>query len=115
MAIEGPAAGPDRRSGARCAARGRLPWGPLQLSRAIGPFVAGPRVVVRVERLLARAVRLRDVGQVHPAPVPERRAAAHPVDEDVRGLEMVGDPRVAAFPALESFERLGLGGCTRDL
>ena len=51
-----------------------------------------PRVVVRLERLLGRPVRLRDVDEVDPDAVPERRPAAHPVDEDVGRLEGRGRP-----------------------
>ena len=69
---------------------------------------AGPRVVVGLERLLGRPVAFRHVGEVHPDPVPERRPAAHAVDQDVGLLERGRGLGVPRLPALEPLERLGL-------
>ena len=49
----------------------------LELSGPVRPLVAGPRIVVGIEGFLSRAIRLRDVDQVHPDARPERRRAAH--------------------------------------
>lgn len=56
----------------RLALAGRSPRGALQLPGAVGPLVARPRVVVRIERFLGRAVRLRHVDEVDADAVPQR-------------------------------------------
>ena len=69
---------------------------------------ARPRVEVGFERLLAGPLVLRHVDQVDPDAIPERRPAAHAVDQDVGRLEVLDDVRVARLPALEALERLVL-------
>ena len=91
-------------SGARAGRRG-LPG--LMSARPTGrsPTRAAP----------GRPVRLRDVDQVDPDAIPERRAAAHPVDEDVRRFEERRGVRMARLPALEALERLRLRRGPGDL
>ena len=82
----------------RLLARRRAPsWPP------VGFVAPVPRVVVGVERSpgAGRCV-LRHVDQVHPDAVPDRRPAAHPVDQDVGRLEVRGDLGMARLPALEA-------------
>ena len=49
-----------------------------------------------LERLLGRPVRLGHVDEVHPDAIPDRGPAAHPVDQDVRRLEVRRRPRDGA-------------------
>ena len=65
---------------------------------------ARPRVEVGFERLLAGPLLLRHVDEVDPDAIPERRPAAHAVDEDVGRLEVLDDVRMARLPALEALE-----------
>ena len=59
----------------------------LQLTGPIRPLVARPRVVVRIQLLLRSSPRARGSGS--PA-IPQRQAASHPVDQDVRGSSAGG-------------------------
>src|SRR5262250_3247978 len=67
---------------------------------------ASPRVVVRIERLLLRPQRFRDVLEVDADAGPGRRAAAHRIDQNVGRLQMRRRPGMARLPALEPCERL---------
>jgi hypothetical protein len=53
--------------------------------------------------------------EVDPNPVPERKATAHAVDEDIGRLEVRHDGSVASFPALEAGQGLFLRGGAGDL
>jgi hypothetical protein len=67
-------------------------------SSAAGPLDGG--IVVRIRRLLGRALVLGDVLEVHADARPRGGAAAHRVDEDVLGREEGDDLGVACLPAL---------------
>jgi hypothetical protein len=59
-------------------------------------------LIIRIASLLAGTLRLRDVDQVDPDAVSERRAAAHPVGQDVRRFEVARSLRMARLPAIET-------------
>src|SRR5262245_44123609 len=93
-----------RESVATCgsAAGGLLLRRSLALAGSIRPLVLGPRVVVDLEGLLLRPLRLRDVREVDADPVPERRPPTHAVDEDVRDLERCSRIGVLGLPAVQA-------------
>src|SRR3972149_578765 len=90
------AAGPPR------AAAGR----PLRRAAAVGPLVALPRVVVGIQSLLRWPIDLRHVHEIDSNAVPQRRTAAHPVHEQVGGLQCPGRCAPARLPSLKAGERL---------
>src|SRR5205823_4913725 len=88
---------------------------PLRPARSDEALRAGEGLLVGVERLLSRTQLRRHVLQVDADACPGRRAAAHRIDQNVGGLEMLHHFWMTLLPALEARERIFLPLGAADL